>query len=80
MYDKALADLNQAIEIDNSEDAGLYIDRGDVFFLMERYEEALKDYEYVLKSGRIRPIDSIERRINGVKKKIQQKDSQNKPK
>ncbi|MCA1623895.1 MAG: hypothetical protein LC768_06930 [Acidobacteria bacterium] len=33
MYDEALADLNKAIEMDTDSNAGLYMSRGEVFFI-----------------------------------------------
>ncbi|HSK71230.1 MAG TPA: tetratricopeptide repeat protein [Pyrinomonadaceae bacterium] len=70
MYAEAVADLTKAIEL-NAEDAGLLMDRGDVYFLMRKFPEAIADYERILKinTGMER---LAEMRISAAKQKMQE--------
>lgn len=71
MYDAALSDLSKAIETDSDKNVGLFMRRGDVFYAMRKYSEAIKDYEQVLsqKSG----LEQLaERRIYQTKQKMQE--------
>jgi hypothetical protein len=52
--DKALADLNRAIELDPG-DALDIASRGETYRLMERYEEALADFPTAQALGLYRP-------------------------
>lgn len=50
MYAEALHDLNKAIELgDKNAGFNFFLDRGDVFFRMGKYTEAIQDYERVIK-------------------------------
>lgn len=70
MYAEAIADLTKAIELDN-EAAGLLMDRGEVYFLMQKFPEAITDYEQVVKLNR--GLEQIaEKRISSAKQKMQQ--------
>jgi tetratricopeptide (TPR) repeat protein len=51
-YDKALADLNRAIELDPA-DALDIASRGETYRLMERYEEALADFNRGIQHVRV---------------------------
>lgn len=71
MYDNALTDLTKAIELDSEKDVGLFMRRGDVYYSMNKFSEAIKDYEQVLKqkSG----LEQFaERRISSAKQKMQE--------
>jgi tetratricopeptide (TPR) repeat protein len=75
MYDEALADLNKAIEINSDKDVGLFMRRGDVYFSMQKYSEAIKEYEQVLKEKTgLEPL--AERRISQAKQKMLENGSQ----
>lgn len=70
MYAEAITDLTKAIELDN-EDAGLLMDRGEVYFLMQKFPEAITDYEQVVKLDR--GLEQIaEKRIFSAKQKMQE--------
>jgi len=43
-YDKALADANQSIQLDDT-DASAYLSRGYVYLALEKYEDAVKDFD-----------------------------------
>lgn len=47
--DEALADFNKALDRDNSL-AEAYLNRGNTYFLMRRYDDAILDYETSLRS------------------------------
>lgn len=50
MYAEALPDLNKAIELgDKNAGFNFFLDRGDVFFRLGKYKEAIQDYERVIK-------------------------------
>lgn len=51
MYAEAVADLTRALELD-AEDADLLMNRGDVYFLMRKFPEAIADYGQILKINR----------------------------
>lgn len=71
MYDNALTDLTKAIETDSDENVGLFMRRGDVYFSMQKYSEAIKDYEQVLKQKT--GLEQLaERRISSAKQKMQE--------
>jgi tetratricopeptide (TPR) repeat protein len=71
MYDEALNDLNKAIEMDSDKNVGLFMRRGDVYFSMKKYSEAIKEYEQVLKQKTgLEPL--AERRISQAKQKMQE--------
>ena len=48
LYDQALFDLTQSIELDQTY-AGAYCNRGLVYFNLHRYEEALADYDAAIR-------------------------------
>ena len=71
LYNEAVADLTKAIETDSAQDAGMFLRRGDVYYSMQKYAEAIKDYEQVLKqkSG----LEKFaERKIASAKQKMQE--------
>jgi len=71
MYDDALADLTKAIEKDSDKNVGLFLRRGDVYYSMRKYLEAVKDYEQVLKQKT--GLEQLaERRISQAKQKMQE--------
>lgn len=71
MYNEALADLNKAIEMDSDGNDGFYLRRGDVFFYLQKYAEAIKDFEHVVKQKN--GLEELaERRILLAKQKVQQ--------
>lgn len=75
MYAEAINDLTRAIEL-NDDDASSWMDRGEVYFLMKKFPEAIRDYEQVVKlaSG----LERIaERRIEDAKQ--MSKDNRTKP-
>jgi tetratricopeptide (TPR) repeat protein len=75
MYEDALADLNKAIEMNSDKDAGLFMRRGDVYYAMQKYSKAIKEYEQVLKQkAGLEPL--AERRISQAKQKIQESGGQ----
>jgi tetratricopeptide (TPR) repeat protein len=74
MFAEAVADLTKAIELSDN-DSGLLMDRGDIYFLMQEYSEAVADYVQVvkLKSG----LEQIaEKRISQAKQKMQENANQ----
>lgn len=74
MYDKAIADYTEAINLDVG-NVGLLMNRGDVYFTSQKYVEAIADYEQVikLKSG----LEQIAKsQISFAKQKIQENASQ----
>lgn len=76
MYAEAISDLTKAIELD-AESAGLLMDRGDVYFLMRKFPEAIADYEQTIKSNS--GMEKLaEMRIAQAKQKMQE--SVNQPK
>jgi tetratricopeptide (TPR) repeat protein len=71
MYE-ALNDLNKAIEMDSDKNVGLFMRRGDVYFSMKKYSEAIKEYEQVLKQKtRLETARGV-RRISQAKQKMQE--------
>lgn len=58
MFAEAVADLTTALEFDKGIDkVQVFIERGDVYAFMEKYDEAHRDYENALKlDTEIRPI------------------------
>lgn len=76
MYAEALPDLNKAIEMGNKNtEFNFFLDRGDVYFRMRKYNEAIQDYEQVVKLQ-----DSLkepmQRRIIQAKQKSQEESNQ----
>lgn len=74
MFVEAVADLTKALELSDN-DSSLLMDRGDIYFLMQKYAEAIADYEQVvkLKSG----LEQIAaRRISQAKQKMQENSNQ----
>ncbi len=70
MYSEALPDLNKAIELDNKKpEFSYFLDRGDIYYRMRKYNDAIQDYEQVVKLQ-----DSLkepmQRRIELAKQKI----------
>lgn len=71
MYDDALTDLTKAIETDSIKNVGLFLRRGDVYYSMHKYAEAIIDYEQVLKQKT--GLEQLaERRISSAKRKMQE--------
>ncbi len=71
MYDVALTDLTKAIKTDSDKNVGLFLKRGDVYYSMGKYAEAIKDYEQVLKQ-KTGLEQFAERRIFSAKQKMQE--------
>ncbi|MEZ5429246.1 MAG: tetratricopeptide repeat protein [Pyrinomonadaceae bacterium] len=68
MYGEALADYAEAIRL-QPKNPGLYLERGDIYFLMEKYPQALADYEKAADSeGRIKEI--ADQKIRRTKEKL----------
>lgn len=79
MYAEALADLTTAIEFDKENDILLLlIDRGDVYFALRKYAEAIQDYEQVIKLDHAQTKELMQRRIALAKQKIQENGNQQK--
>jgi len=70
MYTESLNDLNKAIEL-NAEDAGIIFDRAELYFVMQKYPEAIKDYEQILKLN-MGMERLAETRIADAKQKMQE--------
>jgi len=70
MYAEAIADLTKALELD-AEDASSLMARGEVYFLMRKFPEAIADYQQILKinNGMERLAES---RIEAAKQKMQE--------
>lgn len=74
MYPEALADLTAAIEYDkDDDDVTFLIDRGDVYFAMGRFAEAIQDYEQVIKLDEAQLKEMMQKRIALAKQKMQEK-------
>jgi tetratricopeptide (TPR) repeat protein len=43
-YESALSDLDKAIALGRGDDAGIYLDRGNIFTAIENYDQAVKEY------------------------------------
>jgi tetratricopeptide (TPR) repeat protein len=58
MFQEAIADLTTALEFKNGVDKlQIYVERGDVYAFMEKFDEAHRDYEEALKiDAEIRPL------------------------
>ena len=72
MYDKSISDFTEVIRL-QPKSLGSYMERGDVYFLMGNYAEALADYEKASElKGEIKEIidQKIKRqRKNSIKNK-----------
>lgn len=69
IFDKALNDYSAGIKLDPQNAAGLYLERGDIYVQLKRFDEALSDYEKVAANeGTIRELAA--KKIDAVKQKI----------
>ena len=76
MYAEALSDLNKAIELEKDKAKFTYfIDRGDIYFRMRKYSEAIQDYEQVIKLQDTLK-EPMQRRIVLAKQKVQENSNQ----
>jgi tetratricopeptide (TPR) repeat protein len=65
MYPEAVADLTKALEINKQQEKIIFlIERGDLYYLMQKYSEAISDYEEILKLDDGQLKDLMQRRIS----------------
>jgi tetratricopeptide (TPR) repeat protein len=71
MYAESLADLNKALEINKQPEKIIFlIERGDVYFLMKNYKEAIADYEEIITLDEAQMKEPMQRRIELAKQKM----------
>jgi tetratricopeptide (TPR) repeat protein len=76
MPTEALPDLNKAIELGKDKaDFGYFLDRGDIYFEMQKYSEAIQDYEQVIKRQDTL-TELMQKRVVLAKQKMQQDTNQ----
>ena len=77
MYSEALADLNKALEINKQPEQIMFlIERGDVYYLMQKYAEAIQDYEQVAKLDEKQLKEPMQKRITLAKQKMKENGNQ----
>ncbi len=65
--------MTAAIEFDkDDDDVTFLIDRGDVYFAMGRFAEAIQDYEQVIKLDEAQLKEMMQKRIALAKQKMQE--------
>lgn len=72
MYDRSIADFAEAIRL-SPETSVFYYERGEVYFLMEKYDLALKDFQKAAEFKGEQFTELITRRIAETKAKLGQK-------
>lgn len=72
MYAESVADLNKVVGMNGQFDkAVLFIERGDVLYSMQKYAEAIADYERALKLDETHLKDLMQNRIKLAKQKME---------
>lgn len=77
MYPEAIADLTKALEINKQPEKIMFlIERGDVYYLMQKYQEAISDYEEILRLDEKQMKEIMQNRISLAKQKMRENGSQ----
>jgi tetratricopeptide (TPR) repeat protein len=70
-------DLNKALEINKQPEKIMFlIERGDVYYLMQKYPEAIADFGEIIKLDEWQLKEPMQRRIALAKQKLQENGNQ----